>query len=151
MSHPSMQNIGAFIKGIACALFTATAAGTGDNTKVNGVTIDRLGFGSCQLAATYKTTLGSAETLTLAVEIQESDLGDGSDWTTADVIYAATTVETGVQTAKVGEKLTDIDLSERKRYVRFNITPNLSAAGTDTVVGGLVCTLGGAASVPAHS
>lgn len=148
MSHPHQQNAGAFLKSMACGLATATAGGTGDNTAVTGATIDRQGFGSAQLVVVAKSTLASNETLKVAAEIQDSVLGDGSDWTTAEVLYATTTVDTGAQTAHVTEKRTNIDLSKYSRYVRINFTPNLSASGTDTTVVAATLVLGGPASLP---
>lgn len=112
-----------------------TAAGTGDNTKVNGATLDTLGYLDAVVVLNWKTTLASSETLSFALELQESD--DGSTWDTAEVVQALTAVETGAQTASYGSKEYLVDLQgrdkARKRYIRFNVTPDLSASGTDTV------------------
>lgn len=140
------KNIGAYIAAVACGLATATAGGTGDNTEITGATIDRLGYASCQVVAAAKTTLGASETLKFALTLQESE--DGSTWDTAKVVYATTTVKTGAVTNGLCQKTSDIDLSGRKRYIRFNLTPNLSASGTDTAVVSCTVTLGGASVLP---
>lgn len=113
------------------------AGGTGDNTKVTGATIDRKNgnnglYMSALLSYGCRAVLQAAETLKLALELQES--ADGSNWDTAEVVYATTTVLTGPGGGGtvVGVKQTSFDLSSRKRYVRFNHTPDLSASGTDT-------------------
>lgn len=147
MGAPNTSNFGALHKVVACGAARVTAAGAGDNSAITGVTIDRLGYGSLTFAIAYKTTLGSSETLTFAAEYQESS--DGSNWDTATSLQAATVAETGVKTAEVGEVEFDLDLSLKKRYIRFNFTPNLSASGTDTADVSAVAVLGGAAVRPA--
>lgn len=147
MANPHISNIGALIKTVACGAARVTAAGAGDNAAVTGATIDRRGYGSAKVTVAYKTTLASAETLQFAIEYQESD--DGSSWDTAVALQAATTAQTGVQTAKVGDVSHSLDLGGKKRYIRFNYTPNLSASGTDTADTAAVCVLGGAVEKPA--
>jgi hypothetical protein len=126
-----------------------TAAGTGDATKVTGQTIDALGYGSASLCVAGLCSMGNTETLTIAAELQES--ADGSTWDTAEALYAATTVATSDTSAdKIHfEKQTAINMEGRKRYIRFNITPNLSASSTDTAEFVAVAVLGGARLIPA--
>lgn len=131
------------------------AAGTGDNTKVTGQTIDRYGasgvqrYNSAVVSMAYHCVLADTKTLSIALEIQES--ADGSNWDTAEVIYAATVVATAANPALefTGTKQTGVNLAGRKRYCRFNHTPDLNASGTDTaeVVG--TVTLGGGHTLPA--
>jgi type IV secretory pathway TrbL component len=147
MANPHISNIGALIKTVACGAARVTAAGAGDNTAVTGATIDRRGYGSAKVTVAYKTTLASAETLQFAIEYQESD--DNSSWGTATALQAATTAKTGVATNAVGEVSHDLNLGGKKRYIRFNYTPNLSAGSTDTADTACVCTLGGARTLPA--
>lgn len=144
---PSIHNSGAFFTSRVCGLATATAAGTGDNTAVTGATIDRQGYGSGKFVVAWKTTLGASETLTIAAEYQDS--ADGSTWNTATSLQAATTVKTGAATNAVGEEEFNVDFAGLQRYVRFNFTPNLSAAGTDTAVVAGTLIMGGADELPA--
>lgn len=127
-----------------------TAAGTGDNTKVTGQSIDLLnkGDGGC-LIISGVATLQAAETFKWAVEIQES--ADGTNWDTAEVLQAATTLATGGEggsTEYFVGKL-DVNLKKRKRYVRFNVTPDLSASGTDKQVSSWLLLSGGGNVIPA--
>lgn len=142
-----VNNIGAAVKSIACGGSMATAAGTGDNTAVTGATIDRLGYESAKVTVGYLTTLTADKTLSLAIAYQESS--DGSNWDTAVDLQTATVAKTGAVTAAVGEVSHSLDLRAKKRYIRFNYTPDLSHSGTDTAVTFAVAVLGGAEKMPA--
>lgn len=147
MASPQKNDIGSYLKALACGASSAVAAGTGDATKVTGATVDRLGYGSAKLVVAYKTSLTAAKTLSFAVEYEESD--DGSSWSSAVAIQASTVAETGALTDEVDELTFDLDLAARKRYVRYNVTPDLSHTSTDTVVFAATVVLGGARSLPA--
>lgn len=129
-----------------------TAAGTGDNTKVTGQTIDRLSgtaiCHSCVVATGYLAALQASETLSLAHEYQDST--DNSTWNTAVAIEAATTKATGESggSNERGVDEHDLALSSLARYFRINVTPNLSASGTDTCLFFTVVTRGGWTQVP---
>ena len=125
-----------------------TAAGTGDNTKVTGTTVDRKGTtggtlaDSCVLAIGWVAALTNAKSLAFAVEIQDS--ADDSTWNTAVVLQASTVAKlAGSSTNFSGTVELDVNLAPYARYVRFNITPDLSASGTDTATYSAVCVLGG--------
>lgn len=147
MGAPHMSDIGSYVKAVVCGAVSATAGGAGDNSAVTGASIDRLGYESCKLVIGYKTTLAASETLQFAVEYQESD--DNSSWDTAVALQAATTAKTGAATNFHGDVEFDVDLGAKKRYIRFNFTPNMSAAGTDTAICMAVCVLGGSNVLPA--
>lgn len=141
------RHLGAEVKSFGCGAATATAAGTGDNTAVTGASIDRTGYSSGVLAIGYRTTLASTKTLSLAAELQES--ADGTTWDTAEALQAATVQETGAATNKAGVKEFDIDLTGRKKFIRFNFTPDLSATAADTVDVAAIFVAGGADIKPA--
>lgn len=150
MGSPNINNSGALQRSVACGAASAVAAGAGDATKVTGATINRATYnypGSAKLCISYLTSLTAAKTLSFAVEYEESS--DGSSWDTAVAIEAATVVATGALTASVGQREYDLDLSARKQYVRYNVTPDLSHTSTDTVVFAANAILGGARSLPA--
>ena len=113
-----------------------TAAGGDDGVKIIGETINRDTFGmpaSALLQTACYYNLADTETLSLAVEIQES--ADGSSWDTAEVLQAATVFVTASGATTAGDvHTTRVGLTGRKQYVRFNCTPDLSASGTDTAV-----------------
>lgn len=126
----------------------ATAAGTGDATAVTGATIDTqftvTGKGgnakdilakasSVKFSLTGKTTLTAAKTLSIACEYQESS--DGSTWDTAVALLASTVVKTGAVTDSAITPLEyNLSLESKKRYIRFNFTPDLSHTSSDTAV-----------------
>lgn len=156
MPNMSLQkNIGGYVKAFAGgasensgAASLITAAGTGDNAEVTGQTIDRDGYDSAVVSIAYLATLADTESISFAVDIQESS--DGSSWDTAEELQAATTAVTSSGgTNEHGVVELDVNLSGRKQYVRFNVTPNLSAGATDTALFATTVILGGASTLPA--
>jgi len=141
-------DIGAQIKGVAVGAGTATAASTGDATKVTGQTIDRKDFLSGVLMIAFKAALTEDKTISFAVEIEES--ADGSNFDTAVALQTATVAATGGSSGSTEYGVVEIDenLKGRKRYVRYNITPDLSHSGTDTLTWAAALVLGGAVDKP---
>lgn len=130
---------------------SGVAAGTGDNTELTSAGIDRMGTGvggflAAILAVTWKTSLTAAATLNLTVKISESD--DNSSWGSDTTLINAEVQATGAQTNLVGTRELGLDLTQRKRYIRFKITMDLSAGATDTFVYGATLTLVGADRLP---
>lgn len=139
-------------KGALASAFTAlTAGGTGDNTAVTGLTIDRQACGMPQNAVfslAYQATLAAGQTLSIkSVGLEHS--ADGSTW----VAYtppggvpaspgAVATGQTGGSTERGVARVAAI-LSGANRYVRLNWTPDLSAAGTDTATVAAIATMAG--------
>jgi hypothetical protein len=126
-----------------------TAGGNGDNTKITGQYFDRAGYDSMVLAIAAFANLTNTKLLTFAVEMVESD--DHSTWSSpAEVVQAATTLLIATSsTVFWGSTQIAVDLKSRKKYVRFDITPNLDASGTDTALWTAVGVLGGAQILPA--
>ena len=149
MGAPHISDIQAYIKEVTCGFsgtITANNSGSGDNVAITGASIDRLGYGSAVFCIAYKTTLAASETLAFAVEYQES--ADGSNWDTATAIQASTVAATGALTGGLGRVTFPLNLEGKKRYIRFNFTPNLSASGTDTANVAGVAILGGSDALP---
>lgn len=124
---------------VALAQTSVTAGGSGDNTKITGETIDRLGYQSCLLNIVANSSIANTKTLSYAVEIQDS--ANDSDWNTAVVLQTATVVYTASGATSNIVTITPlvVGLAGYERYVRFNVTPDLSASGTDTsTVNGIV-------------
>lgn len=140
----------------ACAQATAAgaaialvAAATEDGVKVIGQTINRRNAQSCVLAIEGLASLAATKTLSFASEYQES--GDGSTWDTAVVIEAATVVATGPGgggNVHFSREL-PINLAPKKKFVRFNLTPDLSATSVDIAVWSASCVLSGFDVLPA--
>jgi hypothetical protein len=151
MSVYPKSDIGASLVGVQAATIGATqvAGGAGDATKVTGTTINRKGAMSCTLVITGTATLQATKTQSFAVEYQTST--DGSTWATAVAMQASTvaaTGDTGGSTETYAVEL-DLLLKGKPKYIRFNVTPDLDAADTDTAVWSAACVLGGYDTIPA--
>lgn len=148
-----IRNIGALISVLrASANVAVTAGGSGDDTAVVGVILDRGEIGFPQsgvLAIPFTATLAEDETLTLAHTLQTGNADDLSDATTL-LTGAAEVVATGPTGGGTVTGTVEIDLSlgGAGRYVRAGFTPDLSRAGTDTAALSSVIVFGGADRVP---
>lgn len=137
----------------AAANTAATAGGSGDNTEVAGVILDRAALGfpqSAVVAIPFTATLAAGATLTIAWDIDE---GNNSGLSDAEVLTsaAAAVVATGPAGGGTvtGTFEANVSLAGAGRYVRLNFTPNLSAANTDTAALSAVIVFGGADRLPA--
>lgn len=120
---------------------TATAGGTGDNTEVDCAYVDRIkdsdaagGIAqSMKLVIGFTSALNAGETLSFAIQIQDDADGVGSGTDFGEPIVK-TVVATGASpnSTEVGTVEVDVDLSGAKRFVRAQVTPDLSRGGTDT-------------------
>lgn len=117
----------------------ATANGSGDNTKMTLAEVDRLDSATGGLAKSaiivvpYTTALASAETLSLTIGITDCATSNGS-YSSAVAVLAKTVVSTG---GSGGTTNTDVyearvDLAPYARFIKFEVTPDMSASGTDT-------------------
>lgn len=129
------------------------AGGAGDNTEVTGATIDRKDALSVVLLLTGKAVLADTETISVVnIDLQESD--DGTTWDADD---NQVTTDKVLKTSSGGTTEDfcyhlEVDLAKhkvRKRYIRFNITYDLSAANTDTCRAGAQALLMGLRVKPA--
>ncbi len=134
----------------AAANTAATAGGSGDNTAVTGVIIDRAEIGSPQsavLAIPYTATLAAGETLSIGYSVQEgnaANLSDAAVLAAADPVVVATGAGTVTGTFEV-----NVPLAGAGRYVRANFTPDLSRGATDTAALSAVLVFGGSDRLPA--
>lgn len=145
-------NIGDLVKiARAGANIAATAGGSGDDTEVTGVIIDRLAIGtpsSAVLAISFTATLAQGETLTVDYAVQQgaaANLSDAEALTTGSVVAA--TGGTG-GTTETGCVEIDLNVIAGGQYLRADITPNLSASGTDTAALASLLVFGGMDRVP---
>jgi len=124
------------------------AAATEDNVKVTGESIDRQGYDSCAFVLTGSAVLTEAKTASIAVEYQDS--ADNSTWNTAVALQASTVEATGDTGGSTEDLLIELALSLRglERYVRFNVTLDLSHTSTDTAEWTAACILGGKEATP---
>lgn len=145
-----VRDIGAYLRGNFGGAASATAAGAGDNTEVDGPWVDRRGYMSVKLCVGWTATLADTETFSLAYNLQ--DASDSSGTGAAD--YGTVVASTVQGTASGAETLTgvaalDIDLQTADRFIRAQHTPDLSAAGVDTSISCAILILGGADDSPA--
>lgn len=135
---------------------TSTAGGTGDATSITGLTIDRLGFGSgsppqsALVGVLYEATLASGATLSIGYSVQDSADGTNfSDYQTATYAVVSTGASGG--STNKGSFNVQVDLTNARRYVRFNYNPDLSATGTDTTYSDAVGFFAGSPTLPASN
>ena len=154
MNFAMAHNIDAYI-GAAPAADSAslTAGGTGDNTLVTGLAIDRFAQGyplSASFVLRYKAVLAAAATISLAYSIETAV---DSAFTAPVVLQTAASavVDTGAAggSTQRGVFRIPVNLEGALQYVRLKFTPDLSAANTDTAEVSAVAVLGGQDRLPA--
>lgn len=126
-----------------------TAGGAGDNTESNGVYVDRSGYDSAKLVVSFEAVLGATETLSIGANIQDDADGSGTgvDYGSAYTSAVVATGGAGGSTERGVVEL-DFDLRAAKQYIRSQITPDLSAATTDTARIHAVWVLGPGITLP---
>jgi len=124
-----------------------TAGATEDGVEVTGEAINRRDAMSCVLSITGKAKLASGKTIAFGVKYQTSP--DNSTWATAVVLQASTVA--AIYIAGVEEFEVDLPLSlkGKDKFIRFNITPDMSNTTTDIAVWSAACHLGGFNTLPA--
>ncbi|TJW14453.1 MAG: hypothetical protein E5W82_10785 [Mesorhizobium sp.] len=136
----NMLDGGAFSRTVFQAINkTATAAGAGDATEVDCAWIDREleGIGmaqSAKLVIAFTAALATGETLSFAGNFQDATALAGTGSADFASAFAAAVVATGDSggSTETGTYEVDIDLAGAREFIRTQITPNLSASGTDT-------------------
>ena len=141
MNFSDFHSIGTEIAAVDTGLnYNVVAAAGSDNAEVAGVIIDRESHGmplsGCILIG-WKATLGAAATLSIGYRLEHGDAANLSD--TADFakqLCAGNVVQTASASGGTyhGVLKVDLDLAGAKRYLRLNITEDLSAANTDVAV-----------------
>lgn len=129
-----------------------TAGGGGDDTEVVGVILDRSAIGSPQsavLAVPFTAALAEGETLSIGYLVQTGNAENLSDAATLQSAAKAVvaTGPTGGGTV-TGTFEVNVPLGGAKARVRFNFTPDLSRANTDTAALAPVVVFGGFDRVP---
>lgn len=127
------------------ATVSATAGGTGDATAAPGDTIDLTAladrFESVAFAIKATATLAANKALTVTAKIETS--ADGTNWTdltTSATVITLSSVGGGTVT---GAAVLGCSLEYASKDVRVNVTPDLTATGTDTAVVTHVALFGG--------
>jgi hypothetical protein len=156
MSFAAYHNIGAYIAAVDTGVaFNSVAAGANDNAEKAGVIIDRTLHGnalSASLIIQYVATLTDAKKLNVGYRIEHGD--DAALADTADLIKVLPAAGTVLNApagggAASGVTKVDLDLGGAKRYLRVNVTADLSAVGADVAVAAEVLAMGGEQVLPA--
>lgn len=147
-AHDLFENVETLPIGVFATL---TAAGAGDNTEVTGVSVDTRDFLSAKLCIYSRSTITANKALTVTVKVAESD--DGSTFGTDQTLATAVQIDGSTGALTNSEKVYElkIDLSAlvvRKRYLKFKVTPDLTAGATDTSTVAGFLELGGARVKP---
>lgn len=146
-----VKDIGAYLKAKFAGVARATAGGTGDNTEVDGASIDLTAIGypkSAKLLIAWSATLAEGATLNIAYNMQQYN---GSTWGDVGTVVTTNVVGTGGSggSTETGVVEVDIDLTTFSyNTIRAQFTPNLSAANTDVATLGAVLVFGGQAELP---
>lgn len=148
------RNIGALFTGLFSDIIAVTAAGAGDNTEASGAWIDRGGFESAKITIIGQTTLAEDETLAIVAanmqDASDSSGTDAADYGTAYAPSAETVTNTGGSGGSTEDVAIefDVDLVGADEFVRFQVTPNMSASATDTATLQVAIHLGGNRTEP---
>lgn len=152
MNPAMMHDIGAYLHSeYAMDSTSATAAGSGDNTEVNGAGVDRSDYLSAKLVIQWEATLAEGETLSLTANAQDDTVaafsGTPADFGDALAKTVVATGGTGGSTEKGTTEL-DFDLAGARQFIRSQVTPDLSASATDTAKVSAVWVFGGKNELP---
>ncbi len=115
-----------------------TAGGAGDAVEVNSAYVSRMskaGIGlSAKLIVSFTTTLAAGATLTFGANFQDALTAAGGGVADFGEVIAPIVVATGATggSTVTGTFELDVDLAGAREFVRAQVTPNLSAANTDT-------------------
>lgn len=130
---------------LALAPNTVTAGGGSDNIAQNGPAISRLGYYAAVLACPIRSVLAAGANVVVNAKIQ-SRSGGGS-W--SDLIAASPVTLSSVGGGTVDGILElNAPLDAAGDEIRAVVTPNLSAANTDTATLGAVLVLGESSEGP---
>lgn len=135
MNRADLLNMGADLRAVFGGYVAATAASTGDNTEYNGAWVSRKDADgglarSAKAIVVIDATLTATKVLTLLGNMQYATDSGGTGATDFGTAMTVATVlsETGGTVVELDFNLIDAG----GEYVRLQITPDLSAANTDT-------------------
>ena len=151
MSQAFQRDFGSFHTAKFADQVDVTAGGAGDNSESNGVYVDGRSYGSATLWLLYEAVLAQDATLTITANAQDASDSSGTGVADYGTAYAATVVATGEaggSTERGAVRLADLNLAGSAGYLRSQVTPNLSAANTDTARIQLVWVFGPGAEIP---
>ena len=142
------SDIGAYVMVKGLGNVVAVTAGTTYDAAVQTSTVfDHTGYQSAVVGINYTATLTSSKTFNMGLVTVYSGL-TSTDVTTVLATGLVSRTMTAAVTGESNALCFDVDLAGAKQFVKFECTPDLTAAGTDTAVFGLFAVLGGASNLP---
>jgi hypothetical protein len=156
ISFAQAHDIGSYLSAEPALIPAVITAGAGnDGVEVNGPAFDRLTAGrglakSVKLVIFGVATIAGGQSLAITANLQD-DTVLAFTGTPADLepVLAATTVLSGAATNGKFRAELDVDIQGARRYLRAQITANLTAASVDTCALAAVFVLGGQQNYPA--
>lgn len=143
-------DVGAEIRAFAGGGVAVTAGGGGDATQFAGSWLDRSGYGSAKLVVHYRATLAQGATLSLAADVRDATSNAGAGAAVLGTVLANAVVATGPTGGGTVRGTVELDVSfeTARQFVQGRVTPDLSAANTDTAQIEFVWIMGGASRQP---
>jgi hypothetical protein len=139
MSFADVHNGGAYARSARGSGNNAvTAGGAGDATEVNAAWQSRKGASGIALSVktivSFTATLAQGATLAFGGNYQDASDGAGAGAADYGDVIAEKVVATGKTggSTETGTFELDCDLAGAREFIRAQVTPNLSAANTDT-------------------
>lgn len=157
MSFGMTRDGGSCTKVVFMDVHSLTAGAATDNSEQTGPWVDRQGWDSIAVYAVYEASMATGETLSIAANLQDSvdgstakgDFTLGGDSLVSTVV--ATAADSPTETVRSVAYLGKWDLTLAERYIRAQVTSDLSASGTDTATVTLVGVLHGGDTFPAQT
>ncbi len=162
--HPSMSNLGSWLKTKVSVCGTAIAASTGDNAETDGAAVDRQQDGlagatvgnsmamCAKLALFGSAVLTTGKTAVFKPTIQHSATTTGGDFVDVDAALqpggAAATTRLTISTTGDGQYEWNFDCSSLNRYLRAQVLVDCSASSADTAFYTCGFVLGGFSITP---
>lgn len=121
------------LKPIFGDVMSITAGAGSDNIAYSSAEFDTAMYNTMLIMVSGEATLAEGETLKVTVKVTESATSGGS-FTDAETLATTATIATGGSggSTEDGVVAYTVDISQYARYQIVEVTPDLSASGTDT-------------------
>lgn len=129
---------GAFFKAADARASSITAGGSGDATEITGSYIDRTNYSSCKVIVSYKTVLAAGKSLKLAIGLKDADDSSGTNALAYGSGLASSVVQGPAPSPPAaqyyGTAECDFNIEGARQWLALDVTPDLTASGTDTAI-----------------
>jgi hypothetical protein len=112
-----------------------TAGGTGDNTEIDSGWIDVRGYRSAKLVILAKSSIAANKALNIIAALKDATDSSGTSSATYGTGVTGSQMDAGGAggvTNHLSQMELDYDLSGARGYIQANVTPDMTASGTDT-------------------